>query len=240
MSSTSGSGIGRASLVLASGTIVSRVLGFISAVMLTQTIGALGSGANTFALANQLPNNIYAIVAGGVLSAVLVPQIVRASVDADGGQWFINRLVTIGIAVFLVAGIVATLAAPLLIRLYTASADSAGDRGFTTDEISLAVAFAYWCLPQVLFYALYTLFGEVLNARRVFGPFTWAPAINNVVAIGGMIAFGLMFDVDVRDATAWTPAMIAVLGAQVVIAGLRPSSLEIGANSGLPVSTVLV
>ncbi len=212
MSSTSGSGIGRASLVLASGTIVSRVLGFISAVMLTQTIGALGSGANTFALANQLPNNIYAIVAGGVLSAVLVPQIVRASVDADGGQWFINRLVTIGIAVFLVAGIVATLAAPLLIRLYTASADSAGDRGFTTDEISLAVAFAYWCLPQVLFYALYTLFGEVLNARRVFGPFTWAPAINNVVAIGGMIAFGLMFDVDVRDATAWTPAMIAVLG----------------------------
>ena len=212
MTTRADGGIGRASLVLASGTIVSRVLGFISAVMLTQTIGALGSGANTFALANQLPNNIYAIVAGGVLSAVLVPQIVRASVDADGGQRFINRLVTIGITVFLVAGIVATLAAPLLVQLYTASADSNGDRGFTPDEISLAVAFAYWCLPQVLFYALFTLFGEVLNARRVFGPFTWAPAINNVVAIGGMIAFGLLFDADVADATAWTPAMIAVLG----------------------------
>lgn len=212
MSAPAEGGIGRASLVLASGTIVSRVLGFISAVMLTQTIGALGSGANTFALANQLPNNIYAIVAGGVLSAVLVPQIVRASVDADGGQRFINRLVTIGIAVFLIAGVIATLAAPLLVQLYTAPADSAGSRGFTPDEVSLAVAFAYWCLPQVLFYALYTLFGEVLNARRVFGPFTWAPAVNNVVAIGGMIAFGLLFDADVSDATAWTPAMIAVLG----------------------------
>ena len=53
--------IGRSSLVLASGTIVSRILGFISAVLLTQTIGALGSGANAFALANQLPNNVYAL-----------------------------------------------------------------------------------------------------------------------------------------------------------------------------------
>ncbi|MFZ1385038.1 MAG: tRNA (adenosine(37)-N6)-threonylcarbamoyltransferase complex transferase subunit TsaD [Propionicimonas sp.] len=35
-------------------------------------------------------------------------------------------------------------------------------------------------------------------------------------------------------------AMIAVLGSEVVGAGLRPSSLELGANPGLPVSTVLV
>jgi putative peptidoglycan lipid II flippase len=209
--------IGRSSMVLASGTIVSRLLGFVSAVMLTQTIGALGSGANTFALANQLPNNVYAIVAGGVLSAVLVPQIVRASVGADGGERFINRLVTIGVVVFLLAGVIATLAAPLLVRLYTASANEAGDRGFTADEVSLAVAFAYWCLPQVLFYGLYTLFGEVLNARKVFGPFTWSPAINNVVAIAGMIAFGLLFESDVTEATAWGPAMIAVLGGSATL-----------------------
>lgn len=205
-------GIGRASVMLASGTIVSRFLGFISAVMLTRTIEATGSGANTFALANQLPNNIYAVVAGGVLSAVLVPQIVRASVAADGGQRFINRLVTIGVVVFLIAGTLATLAAPLLVGLYSTAAGPNGERGFTPDEVSLAVAFAYWCLPQVLFYGLYTLFGEVLNARGVFGPFTWAPALNNIVAIGGMLAFGLLFDADVREATAWSPEMIAVLG----------------------------
>lgn len=209
-------GIGRASLVLASGTIVSRLLGFVSAVMLTQTIGALGSGANTFALANQLPNNIYAIVAGGVLSAVLVPQIVRASVHDDGGERFINRLVTLGLVVFLLAAVVATLAAPLLVGLYAASSDGGG-RGFTGEEIALATAFAYWCLPQVLFYALYTLFGEVLNARRVFGPFTWAPAINNVVAIAGLIVFGAMFDADVTRASAWTPEMIAVLGGSATL-----------------------
>ncbi len=209
-------GVGQASLVLAAGTIVSRLLGFVSAVMLTQTIGAIGSGANTFALANQLPNNIYAIVAGGVLSAVLVPQIVRASMHDDGGQGFINRLVTLGLVVFLIAAVVATLAAPLLVGLYAASADGGG-RGFTGEELALATAFAYWCLPQVLFYALYTLFGEVLNARRVFGPFTWAPAINNVVAIAGLVAFGAMFDADVTRASAWSPEMIAVLGGSATL-----------------------
>jgi putative peptidoglycan lipid II flippase len=200
-------------VLLASGTIVSRILGFVSAVLLTQTIGAVGSGANTFALANQLPNSVYAIVAGGVLSAILVPRIVRASVEEDdGGQRFINRLVTLGIVVFVIAGLAATLAAPLLVNLYASSADAGGVRGFTPDEISLAIAFAYWCLPQVLFYALYTLFGEVLNARKVFGPFTWAPALNNLVMITGLIIFGLLFDVDLSDATQWTPGMIAVLG----------------------------
>jgi putative peptidoglycan lipid II flippase len=209
-------GVGRASLVLAAGTIVSRLLGFVSAVMLTSTIGAVGAGANTFALANQLPNNIYAIVAGGVLSAVLVPQIVRASVNTDGGASFINRLVTLGLVVFLAAAALATLAAPLLVSLYAAPFGTS-DRGFSSDELALATAFAYWCLPQVLFYALYTLFGEVLNARRVFGPFTWAPAINNVVAIAGLVAFGALFDADVSTASAWTPEMIAVLGGSATL-----------------------
>lgn len=216
MSGSGAGGIGRASIALASGTVVSRILGFISAVLLTSTIGALGAGANAFALANSLPNAIYAVVAGGILSAVLVPQIVRASVSDDGGQLFINRLITIGVVVFLAAGALATLAAPLLVDLYTA-ADETGQRGFSPAELELAIAFAYWCMPQVLFYALYTLFGEVLNARRVFGPFTWAPAVNNLVTIAGLIAFRALFDADTSVAEAWRPQMIAVLGGSATL-----------------------
>lgn len=212
-----GAGLRRASLLLASGTVVSRLLGFVSAVMLTQTIGAVGSGANTFALANQLPNNIYAIIAGGVLSAVLVPQIVRAHDHADGGRAYLNRLITLGLAVFLLAAIVATIAAPALVALYASPADGPSGRGFTEQEIALATAFAYWCLPQILFYALYTLFGEVLNARKVFGPFTWAPALNNIVAITGLLVFGLLFDTNVKDAASWTPDMIALLGGSATL-----------------------
>jgi len=216
VSAPEGGGIGRASMRLASGTVVSRLLGFVSAVVLAHTIGTTGAGADAFALANQLPNSIYAIVAGGVLSAVLVPQIVKAGLHDDGGAKFVNRLVTLGFVVFLAVAVIATIAAPLLVGLYAQEAVD-GRRGFTAEEIALAVAFAYWCLPQVLFYAVYALLGEVLNARKVFGPFTWAPALNNVVAILGLIAFSLLFSNDVSNAAEWTPQMVAVLAGSATL-----------------------
>jgi len=203
-------GIGRSSTLLAAGTLLSRILGFASAIVLAQTIGNRTDGANAFALANQLPNNIYAIIAGGLLSAVFVPAIVRAGLHDDGGQRFINRLVTLAVVVFVGAAVIGTIAAPALIRLYS----SFSSESRSSDFLQLATAFAYWCLPQILFYALYSLFGEVLNARGLFGPFTWAPAINNVIVIIGLVVFTVSFgtDANVADATAWTPQMVATLG----------------------------
>ncbi|MEP6480624.1 MAG: murein biosynthesis integral membrane protein MurJ [Rhodoglobus sp.] len=205
----------RASALLASGTFVSRALGFVSALVLAQTIGIIGAGADTFTLANQLPNNIYALIAGGLLNAVLVPQIVRAGLHDDGGAKFINRIVTLGAVLFLAAAAITVVCAPLLVRLYAQS----GTHGFDGQELALATAFAYWCLPQVLFYALYSLVGEVLNARGVFGPYTWAPALNNVVAIAGMLAFLAMFGgaAQHRSATDWTPGMVALLGGSATL-----------------------
>ena len=210
---TSGDGsLGRAGIFLASGTVVSRILGFVAAIILARTLGTVGSGADAFALANQLPNNIYALVAGGILTAILVPQIVKAAGHHDGGQAFINKIVTVGLLIFLVITIVATLLAPLLVMLY-AQQGGDGARGFTPDDIALATALAYWCLPQVLFYALYSLLSEVLNARKVYGPFTWAPVVNNVILIIGLLIFaGVFWRVDTSDALAWTPGMVTLLG----------------------------
>jgi len=210
--------VGRSGAILASGTFVSRILGFVSALVLAHTLGTVGSGANTFALANQLPNNIYAIIAGGLLSAVLVPQIVRAALHDDGGQRYINKLLTLGILVFVAAAVIATLAAPALVSIYAQQSTGSG-RGFSAEEMALATAFAYWCLPQVLFYALYSLLGEVLNARHVFGPFTWAPVVNNIVAIVGMVVFIALFGADPahREASTWTPTMVAVLGGSATL-----------------------
>jgi putative peptidoglycan lipid II flippase len=210
---TDGDGsLGRAGIFLASGTIVSRILGFVAAIILARTLGTVGSGADAFALANQLPNNIYALVAGGILTAILVPQIVKATSHSDGGQAFVNKIVTIGLLIFTVIAIIATLLAPLLVVLY-AQQGGDGARGFTPDDIALATALAYWCLPQVLFYALYSLLSEVLNARKVYGPFTWAPVVNNVILITGLLIFaGVFWQVDTSEALAWTPGMVTLLG----------------------------
>lgn len=202
--------IGRSSLLLASGTIVSRILGFISAVVLARTVGVVGAGADAFALANQLPNNVYVIVAGGVLSAVLVPQIVKAGLHEDGGEAYVNRLLTLGMSLVFVVTILATGLAPFLVNLYAR-------QGFDDGALGLATAFAWWCLPQIFFYAVYSLVGEVLNARGLFGPFTWAPALNNIVAIAGMIWFTAVFTGDVTSSSSWSPSSIAILAGSATL-----------------------
>jgi putative peptidoglycan lipid II flippase len=216
--------VGRSSLLLASGTVVSRILGFINAVVLARTLGLVGSGADAFALANQLPNNIYAIVAGGVLSAVLVPHIVKSGLDSDGGAKYVNKLLTLGILVFGAVAILATIAAPLFVGLYAQQSAGAGDLGFTAADIDLAIAFAWWCLPQVFFYAVYSLLGEVLNAKGLFGPFTWAPVLNNIVAIAGMVWLGGIFSGSVSLATDWSGGEVAVLAGSAT-AGVAAQAL---------------
>jgi len=204
--------IGRASLFLASGTLVSRVLGFVKAIVLAGTIGVVPSiSADAFAVANGLPNTVYVIVAGGVLSAVLVPQIVRASAHADGGTGYINKLLTLAMVILLGATLLATALAPLLTSLYA---------GSNADILPLAIAFAWWCMPQIFFYGLYTLLGEVLNARRSFGPFTWVPVLNNIVAIAGLVVFGFAFGFDpdgARGVDDWTSGMVALLAGSATL-----------------------
>ncbi|MFJ3030296.1 DUF6049 family protein [Curtobacterium sp. NPDC087080] len=206
--------LGRASAMLAAGTMLSRVLGFGKTFVLAFAIGQASSpGADAFALANQLPNNIYALIAGGLLSAVLIPQIVRSmQQSSDGGTAYVNKIVTLGATVFVVITIVATVLAPFLVFVYSQQASGDG-KGFTPAQTDLAVAFAFWCLPQILFYALYSLLGEVLNAKQVFGPFTWAPLINNVIAIAGLVVFIAMFGGQQVNSSVdgWTPLKIAVL-----------------------------
>lgn len=204
-------GIGRASAVLASGTLVSRGLGFVGQAVLVWVIGVQNPAANAFSFANTLPTNIYALIAGGLTSAVIVPAIVRATKHADGGEAFVSRLLTLTVTALLGITVLVTAAAPLLIRLYTSDADG---RALGADGTTLAILFAYWCLPQVLFYALYAVLGEVLNARGVFGPFTWAPVANNVILISTLVVFANVWGVDPAhaDPAGWSPSQIAFLG----------------------------
>jgi putative peptidoglycan lipid II flippase len=201
--------MGRASAVLASGTIVSRALGFVSAFVLTAVIGLNNQGANAFAVANTLPTNILPLVSGGLLSATLVPAIVRAARHDDGGDRFVSRIVTLGTAAFAAVTVVVVALAPGLVAIYTAGG---GHNALSDGGIALTLGMSYWCLPQLFFYALFALIGEVLNARGVFGPVTWIPALNNIVVIASLVLFWALFHADpARPAGAWTASQVAVL-----------------------------
>ena len=199
--------LARSSAVMAAGTIVSRMLGFARASLLAATIG-IALSADTFQVANTLPNQFYLLLAGGVLNAVLVPQITKASADADGGAEFVNRLITLSLALLLGATLVVTAAAPLLVRVFS--------QGWSSTTLGLATAFALICLPQVFFYGLYTLLGQVLNARGHFAAYMWAPALANVVGIVGIVVFRLAFGEDIAVGD-WTGPMIWLLAGSATL-----------------------
>lgn len=200
------SSLGRASALIGAGTLVSRVTGLLRTIVLVGVIGSVNAGAaDAFAIANQLPNNVFSLISVGVLTAVIIPQIVKASADADGGNAFISKLFTLGTVVLVAVAALATIASPWLVWVY------AGAKG-SPEFLALATAFAYWCMPQILFYGLYALLGEALNARRIFGPFTWAPVVNNVVSIIGFLIVGALFGGPLTRVDEWTPEMIAALG----------------------------
>ena len=185
------SGEVRSSAIMAAGTLVSRFLGFAKTWMLAAALG-LGSTVNdTFINANNLPNLIFLLVAGGVFNAVLVPQIIKASKAPDKGADYISRLLTLAVLVLLALTLLVTLLAPWVIELTT--------QGYSPQQKALAVSFAFWCLPQIFFYGLYALLTQVLNAHGAFGPAMWAPILNNIVAIAGLGMFIWIFGANVAN-----------------------------------------
>jgi putative peptidoglycan lipid II flippase len=196
-------GLLRTSTVMAVGTTASRALGFVRSAAIAAAIGVRLT-ADTFTVANTVPNIIYILLAGGVLNAVFVPQLVRAMKDPDGGQGYADRLLTLAGLVLLGVTIAATALAPVLMAIFTS--------GYSSGDLAVATAFAFWCLPQIFFYGVYTLVGQVLNARGSFGPMMWAPIVNNIVAIAGALTFIALYTVDPVVPSSLSNRGIALLG----------------------------
>jgi putative peptidoglycan lipid II flippase len=176
--------LARSSLVMVGGSFASRVLGVVRGALLTAIIGTLAAG-DAFALANTLPNVLYILAAGGILNAVLVPALSRAMRLHDGGQEFTDRVITVALTGMLILTGVVMAGAGFFVWLLS------GDRG--PEFTRLALAFTLMCLPQVFFYGVYALLGQILNARDRFGAFAWSPFVANVVAIAGLVAFMVIY-----------------------------------------------
>src|SRR3712207_83007 len=170
-----------ASAVMAAGTALSRVMGFFRLMLLVFLFGNATRQADMFTIANTVPNSMYILLAGGVLNTVLVPQIVRAiKGDRDGGEASTNRIMTAGLLVLAAITALLTLAVPVVIWLYSAEGWKAPE---LSAQYSSMLVLAYYTMPQVFFYGVHVLAGQVLNARDKFGPMMWAPIANNVVSI---------------------------------------------------------
>jgi putative peptidoglycan lipid II flippase len=205
--STQGGLLG-SSAVMAAGTVVSRITGFAKASVIAATLGLATVTADTFNVPNVIPTTLYILVVGGILNSVLVPVLVRAiKEDADGGEAYSQRLFSVVVVFLGAATIVAVLAAPWIVAAFVNSK-------FRTPELEPffdnMVLFARFCLPQIFFYGLYVLIGQMLNARGRFGPMMWAPILNNLVVITVFTSYLLVMGQ--KSAEPFTDGEILFLG----------------------------
>ena len=208
--------IARASAWMALGTIVSRATGFLRLALLAWVIG-VSLNADIFDAANTIPNALFILVAGGVFNVVLVPQLVRAMKnDPDGGDAYANRIITLGIVVLGSATVVLTLAVPWILRLVFPADMFSGALETQRESATLLMML---CMPQVFFYGVFVLVGQILNARQRFGPMMWAPIANNVVACGVILAYYVLFGAsNGRDGFTTAEAVLLGLGSTIAIA----------------------
>ncbi|MFF3163780.1 murein biosynthesis integral membrane protein MurJ [Streptomyces sp. NPDC003273] len=170
-------GLLKSSAVMAAGTMVSRLTGFIRSALIAAALG-LGLLADSFQVAYQLPTMIYILTVGGGLNSVFVPQLVRSmKEDEDGGEAFANRLLTLVMVALAALTGLAMFAAPLLVRLLspTIADDPAANE--------VAVTFTRYFLPSIFFMGIHVVMGQILNARGKFGAMMWTPVLNNIVII---------------------------------------------------------
>ncbi|WP_225799727.1 murein biosynthesis integral membrane protein MurJ [Streptomyces sp. NK15101] len=188
----------RSGALMAAGSLVSRATGFVRASVVAAALGA-GLVADGYAVGNSVPTIVYMLLLGGALNAVFVPELVKAAKEhEDGGVAYTDRLLTLCGLALTVLTATAVLAAPLIVDTYT---------DYTGAQREMTVTFARTCLPQIFFLGLFTLLGQVLNARGRFGAMMWTPVLNNVVAV---TVFGLFLAAG--DGGELTPGETALLG----------------------------
>lgn len=201
-------GFGQTS-AMAVGTLASRITGVLRDVALVAAIGTTVF-SDGYSVANSIPNIIYILIAGGAINSVFIPALVRRMQDDDdNGQIFANRLLTL-ISVLLLGIVSLTLIfAPLIIQLYATSTWSSAD-------LHTATIFAYWCLPQIFFYGVYTLVSQVLNARNIFALPMFAPIANNVIVIATALVFMAVTN-GIPDAQSVQSTQLNLLGAGTLL-----------------------
>lgn len=189
---------------MAVGTLASRATGFLRTAVLASVLG-VESVAAAYNVANTTPNIVYELLLGGLLTSVVVPLLVRAAKqDGDGGEAYAQRLLTLTVLLLGGAVLVLVLAAPLLIDLYAGELDP--------ESRELAITFARYFLPQVLFYGAGAVLGAVLNTRGRFAPPMWVPVLNNLVVIATGLAFLVLRGSDELTPASLTPGQIQLLG----------------------------
>lgn len=217
---------GKPSLLKASGsmaiaTLISRITGFLWKLMLASVVG-FGVINDSFTVANTLPNSIFELLVGGVLTSVVVPVLVRSQKnDEDGGLRFKQQLMTLAVVVLGLGTLIAVVCAPLLTWVFVTDSDAS--------NMDLVNVLAYLLLPQIFFYGISALAGAILQAKQAFSPPAWAPVVNNMVVIATIGVYWALPGEMTVNPVSMTDAHVLTLGVGVTLGVFSQALIQVPA-----------
>jgi putative peptidoglycan lipid II flippase len=220
-----GPSLRRATLVMGTGTSLSRATGFVRIAVIAWAIGGVESKLpDTYQLANTLPNIVYQLILGEILATIFVPVFVEyvTKKNADETHRLASTMVTLTLIIATAISVLAVLAAPWLMKMYTfrlAGADALAQQEVGTFLLRLL-------LPQMIFYATGTVLTGLLNAHKKFGLPMFAPVLNNLIVIGTFIVFK-------SRQSGGVPGLGSISDADMLLLGL-------GTTAGIVVMTLVL
>lgn len=195
--------VGRNSLIMASGTAASRITGQIRTILLAAALGTTGTAINAYQTGAMIPQVMFTLISGGIFNAVLVPQIVR-TLKSEHAEERLNKLITTAIVLLLGLTLILMMGTSVLTSIYL-------DSRWSGPQRALVDSFTLWCMPQIFFYGLYTVLGQLLAAKGRFTAYAWSSVGANIISCAGFIMFIVIFgNAQHQPLQFWTPMKTAL------------------------------
>jgi len=172
----------RAIFTLGGWTMASRILGFCRDVLIAGVIGA-GMIADAFFVAFKFPNFFRRLFAEGAFNAAFVP-LFAERLTKEGtfsAKLFAEQVATVLVSILTAFTLLALLLMPWLMLLIAP--------GFSEqpEKFQLAVELTRLTFPYLLFMALLSLLGGMLNALERFAATASAPILLNIILIAALL-----------------------------------------------------
>lgn len=213
--------VARSTAAMSVSTAVSRVTGFVRNWAMAYALGVT-IFSSSYVVANNIPNMVYELVAGGVLSSVFIPIFIeRRRKAGDDDAWRLaSQVFNVAMLVLGLVALAGTIWAEPFVRTQTFR--------ISPEEAQLATYFFRFFAVQIVFYGAQAVFTGVLNSYRRFLAPAVAPIFNNLVVIATLLGFYVPFRDSDPDLAVTGLAIGTTLGVVAMALVQVPSLLKVG------------
>jgi putative peptidoglycan lipid II flippase len=214
--------LSRSAGIVSLGSAISRVTGLVNILVVAKAL-EYGRFQDSYNLANVMPNMLFELLAGGILTSLFIPIFIerRLRNEADSRRVAAN-IMNITVLFLVGMALLGTVFSYQLVRLQTFLVPT---KTVSIADLDFFFKFFVW---QIVFYGLATIMNGILQAHRRFTVPAFAPILNNVVAIVTILVFYL----PLRDTNPKAALVVLAFGTTLGVVAMAlvqvPALLRVG------------